>query len=154
MNRLSTFLIVVALLLGSSAALADTSYPGYACLTKNESLSRIGSRYESSDLLFSLNVACPVVRTNLAVGVAVGSRAFVFDQHTTANVSCTLSAKGPDGFLFGFSTQATTGSSAAVKILTFGALGGFADGHYTLYCSVPPEDAGARSSIASYLIKN
>ena len=104
----------------------------------------------------SLNVACPVVRTNLAVGagVAAGSRAFVFDQNTTANVSCSLAAKGPDGFLFAFSTQATTGSSAAVKILTFGALASFADGHYQLYCSVPPEDAGARSSIASYLIMN
>jgi hypothetical protein len=154
MNRLKSLGVFIALVLGPSVALADASYPGHMCLTQHASMVRAGSKYENSDETARLTVACPVVRTTIPGGVAAGSRVFVFDQHATSDVSCTLTVKGPDGTTFGFDTQASSGSSAAVQILEFNSLIGVVDGHYTLWCSIPDVHLGARSSVVSYLIKN
>jgi hypothetical protein len=154
MNRITASILITALALGSGAALAQDTYPAHACLTKSDFMSRIGSKYENSDPVSGQTVACPVVRNNLAAGLAVGSTVVVFDQNPLvgAEVSCTLSAKNPDGTLAASSTRSTLGSNPLSQTLSFAALAQVVDGHYTLYCTVPAEWSGLRSSLVSYSI--
>ena len=154
MKRLTASILLTALALGSGVALAQDTYPAYSCMTKSDFMDRTGSKYENTDTVNSHTAACPVVRNNLAAGLAAGSTVVVFDQNPNAgaDVSCTLSVKNPSGTLVASSTRSTVGSNPNSQTLSFAALAQVVDGHYTLYCTVPAEWSGARSSIVSYSI--
>jgi hypothetical protein len=154
MNRLTASILLVALALGSGVALAQDTYPAYSCLTKSDLMQRTGSKYENTDTIDLHSVACPVVRNNLAAGLAAGSTMVVFDQNPNAGaeVTCTLSVKNPDGTVVASSVRSTVGSNPNAQTLSFGALPQIAGGHYTLYCDVPAAWNGARSSVVSYSI--
>lgn len=141
--------LTAASVLASTAAFADTkSYPGHACLTHNENVTRVGSKFQNTDTV-SANVACPLVGDNTAVGINSGT-VWVVDQHFTDNVSCTLSVKNSDGSSVAFSSDSTSGTNPAAQALTFGSLVGVATGHYTLYCTLPAVYSGQSSAIVSY----
>jgi hypothetical protein len=154
MKRLTATSLLGVLALGSGVAFAQDTYPAYTCLTKSDFMDRIGSKYENSDPAASHTVACPVVRNNMIAGLAAGSTAVVFDQNPNLgqDVSCTLSARNAAGSVIASSTRTTAGSNPASQTLSFGLLPLVLGGHYTLYCAVPGEWSGLRSSIVSYSI--
>jgi hypothetical protein len=148
----STILALAATsVLASTPAFADgKSYPGHVCLTHNEDVARVGSKFQNSGTA-AATVACPVIRDNLNVGFDAGT-VWVVDQHFTENVSCTLAAKAFDGGSVAFTSDSTSGTNPAAQALNLGSLAAVTDGHYTMYCTVPPVFSGQSSSIVSYLM--
>jgi hypothetical protein len=149
--KLTAFTLTLTALLPFAAQAGDVkSYPGYACLTHETTVVRSGSAMINTDTA-SHNVACPAARELISRDVKKVV-VVVVDQSPTADVSCILSMKTPDGVETGSQTLASSGSGSATQTLTFGPLTSADQGHLQLYCTLPGTSGGLASSVVSYRI--
>jgi hypothetical protein len=149
--KLAALTLTLTALFPFAARAGDVkSYPGYACLTHETTVVRSGSAMINTDTA-PHTIACPAARElishDLNKVVVV-----VIDQSSTADVSCILSMKTPEGVETGSQTLASSGSGSAAQTLTFGPLTSADQGHLQLYCTVPGTSGGLASSVVSYRI--
>jgi hypothetical protein len=151
-NRSLILAIIAASALTSTSALADNTYAGNNCLTHEEDMTRSGSKLQNISTTTAHTVACPVVRDTSALLGLDSATIWVVDQNFTSDVTCTVTSRNNSGSSVAFSSDSSSGTNAAVQSLTIGSLAVAVLGHYTMYCTVPAEFSGQRSSIVSYLI--
>lgn len=132
------------------------SMPGVAChkLPSNGVFATWFGTITNSSETDPLSVICPLATpAKLTPGPERSLRATVIqvlDRHTTQNVHCTRVSEYASGssYLLEDRPRNTTGSSASVKTLTFGAEDPIYDHHYVT-CSVPPKQSGNVSHVLS-----
>lgn len=144
--------IISASALTSTSALADNTYAGNNCLTHEEEMTRSGSKLQNISTVSAHTVACPVVRETSALSGLDTATVWVVDQNFTSDITCTVTSRSNSGGSVAFSSDSSSGTNAAVQALSIGSLSVAVLGHYTMYCTVPAEFSGQRSSIVSYLI--
>lgn len=76
---------------------------------------------------------------------------YVYDQHYSSNISCTLYMRYETGSSYDYSSASTSGSDTATKTLTFGEVSSESYGYQYFYCSIPASYSGSYSGIVSYL---
>ena len=146
--------ITAASALTSTSALADTNnYAGYSCLTHEESMTRSGSKIQNTSTVSAYTVACPVVGDTSALSGLDSGTVWIVDQNFNDDVTCTVTVRNVSGGSVAFSSDSSSGTNAAVQALSIGSLPFVLLGHYTMYCTVPAEYSGQRSSIVSYSIE-
>ena len=149
--KLTALSITLACLLPLTAQAGNVkAFPGYGCLTNAETVTRLGSACSNTDLA-AHTVACPTVREYISKDLQKAV-VVVVDQNPTADVTCTLEMKTPEGAVFASQTLSSSGSSASPQTLTFGSLASADQGHLQLYCTIPGTSSGLESSVVSYRI--
>jgi hypothetical protein len=149
--KLTVLTLTLTALFPLAARAGDVkSYPGYACLTHETTVVRSGSAMINTDTA-SHAVACPAARELISRDVKKVV-VVVIDQSPTANVSCILSMKTPEGVETDSQTLTSTGSGSSTQTLTFGPLTSTDQGHLQLYCTLPGTNGGLPSSVVSYRV--
>ncbi|MEM9489332.1 MAG: hypothetical protein AAGC55_09315 [Myxococcota bacterium] len=145
-------LIGAGITLTASSALADNkTYSGSTCVANSDDIHHAQSKSENESTTNVRGVFCPVVRDNMWTGLNP-SKVQVIDQNFDNAVKCTLSSRDKDGSQYDYDTEQSSGTSPSVQELTFSALSSLINGHYTLYCTIPPVFSGERSAVVSYFI--
>jgi len=114
--------------------------------------------YRSSNLIFNLgnaeeSVACPVVKDLNKITSAV-VRMIDHNPDPSADIFCSLDTLRSDGTQLLRQNLRSSGSSANVRQLSFGAQPAAANGSYYLTCTLPPyhQPTLAGSAIVSFTI--
>jgi hypothetical protein len=155
-SMLASLALSIAALINPALAADSKTMSGSAChLARGSQAKEV---YRSSNLIFNLgnaeeSVACPAVKDLNKIKSAV-VRVIDHNPDPNADIFCSLDTLRSDGTQLSRQNLRSSGSSADVRQLSFGAQAAAANGSYYLTCILPPyhQPTLAGSAIVNFTV--
>jgi hypothetical protein len=143
---------------GSASARDGTIYPGSMCIPVSGGTRAITfGAIANTSATSAMSLDCPVVRQETERPIDPTSWVRLIDLHPTNNITCEIWATEflslTSGGFWSSGPQSTTGFGTHTQVLSFPGVGASNLAHETLSCTLPVQQSGHSSHLATYKIE-
>ncbi len=140
---------ILAMASQSPVVLAEDGkvYPGIQCQTSLGIGSYGGGEVRNDSTSGSLTVECPIVR-DVVYGAIQDAQVRAY-KATSSAYWCTLHARSFWGNS-GFQQFRSAASGTGYRTMTFSGLSDYNNGHYYIWCAIPPSTSSSKSRLIGY----
>lgn len=133
----------------SPTAMAEDGkvYPGISCQKSLGTGSYGGGEVRNDSNSGSLTVECPIVR-DVVYGSIQDAQVRAY-KATSSAFWCTLHARSFWGNA-GFQQFRSASSGTGYRTMNFSGLSDYNDGHYYIWCAIPPSTSSTKSRVIGY----
>jgi len=150
--KVNTLITVVMLVISTSSfqVLAENGkvYPGLMCQKSSGVGSYAGGVVRNDSNSGSLTVECPIVRDSV-FGSIQDAQVRVYRANSGSAIWCTLHARNLWGNV-GHQQFKSASSYGNYKTLNFSAMADYNNGHYYIWCAIPPSSGTNKSRLIGY----